>query len=464
MERRARIPSPDIDIATATTHLWVDIDREALVKSRVAPSRETIDASRELLEGVPSALMLEAFVAGPLERLGAHDEALEARDRAIAFLPSWEPWQCAVVLVATSRSLLALGRTQEAADVARTALAHAPMDPHAMAAIAMALGDGDERASLWAALRDGGFPDVPAPSERERTVAPARLALGEVARTSDEELVRLLVLREVDGGLVFKRANDVRLAQALLRHGEIGFARNAAAVDEGDSGLATPVDGWLGLGARASTVWLTKHQLCAELEATDEGKRAMQLARAKERNRYSSHSHIGYRNEFLATASTEDIVTMLFNPARAAVLEALARAPSHPLVARFIALRAELLALFPPGSPNQIGIGTSGPLLHGAPVSYPHVEIAWWDDDRFPPCLELVSSKKAKCKGCKVAFEVGEIALRLGKIDHDANPAWQRWHLECARTKKAVLADLRQAAQRDRRELPGLATIRTALA
>lgn len=461
----------DVSVADAAIHLYADLDRAALLEARVKATAATLQRARDLLAGVPSALAREAFLARPLTRRGKHEEALAARLEALRFTPRWDPFQSGVVLSGLSRSLLAVGRAEEAASVAREATRHAPLDPWAVRAWADAtrasggLSARTEAAVVAAWLRHQGYgaPIVEgAPTAEEALVEPAPPPLDDLAPLDVEGMARFLTLAEVEEGFESKRYRFVRHAMALMRHGEPGLARNVAAGDDGDSGLATVLACWLNLAPPDEIAWLAKRSIRRALDATKAGAEARSGANAKKANRlwsYDAISHIGYRGQLLKTGRKEDGEALLFSPARAAFVDALASLPNHPVVARFEALRASLLAAFPPALPNQSNRGASATLgSDGEPVRFPMHETI--DRAEMPPCIELMEDARSSCKVCKARIAKDTTALAFGRISAtDGEPKRGHGHLACAAADPKLRAALLQAIAREPRLSAELAEI-----
>ncbi len=459
----ALAPTHDISVRDATVHLWADIDRVALSRARLDPNDENLDAARAILRTAPSAVLFEAFLARPLSRRGRHAEALAARDDALALTPGWDPWQSALVLRGAASSLLALGRPVEATAAAREALRHAPLDPLALLTLAEASATVDVALSLGvrAFLRDAGFgapfvTGAPLPGEREATPWSPALRGEDVASMSEEDLARSLVLREVDAGFCARRASEVRHVQALVRRGDLGSARCVASYTRsGDSAMWTLVEGWLGVGVPDEVTWTTLRVLRDALDATPEGALAQKQTRGKAPNRYSSLVAYSYDKRFRELGSQDDVATLLYHADRGTRMDATTLAPSHPLVARFLALRAEVTDVFPPALPGQLLLGTTGPLLAGAPVEYPmHLEEA--PRGVFPDRFVIVADRKSRCAACKATLEPGTPALESGEMKHDGEAHWKRLHPACA-TTPSRRRQLLRAVERERRALPGVA-------
>lgn len=460
--------SNDVSVADATCHLWADLDRAALLEARLRPRAATLGRARTILEGLPSALAREAFLARPLARTGAHEEALAARVEALRFTPRWDPFQSAVILSGLSTSLLALGRADEARDVAREAARCAPLDPWALRAWADAsrrAGATGESAALGAWLRDSGYgaPIVegpPAAGEAEADGAPPDL--DDVAPLDDEATARFLTLAEVDDAFQSKRWRAVRHAMALVRRGEAAIARNIVAGDGGDSMLATTLGHWMNLQPPEVIAWLTQDALRRALDRTPAGAEARKGAGSKKPNRLWSFAaivHLGYRNQLLRDGAPRDLEALLFSPCRPAFVDGLGRLPAHPVVVRFHELRAALAPRFPPALPGQVDRGARATIgLDGAPVVPPGDDEV--DGAETPPCVEVLENAKSRCRVCKEGIPAGTLALRTGGLStSDGSVTWKRAHLACAAGHEASIKALRKALARERRRTPELDAI-----
>jgi len=455
----------DVTVGDATIHLWGDLDRQALLQARVRPGIATLDAARRILQSVPSALAHEAFLARPLARNGQHAEALRVRLDALGFTPRWDPFQSSVLLCGVAHSLLALDRAEEALVVAREAHRHAPLDPYAMRAWADAArqtGAANDAAAVVLWLRDAGYgePIVDrAPLKEEGTAVPAPLSISELAPLSDDDTARYLVMKEVDEGFDCKRRKRVRHAMALMRRGELGLARNTAADDDGDSGGMTTLDGWLNLGVPDEIAWTAKRTVVSVLDQTPDGARARAGARSNEPNRYWDVSGIGYRNRLVKVAGPEDLEALLFCPDRVAFVESLSRLSKHPVTIRFNALRREISRQFPNAGALQFNLGTTGPLgTDGNPVSF-YIHGQSRDRSEFPTRFERMADRRGRCKSCKQPIEKGSLALSSGRMSIEGEPKFTRLHLACALDQPKRHEDLRQALEREPRQLPELTNV-----
>lgn len=452
--------SSDVSVRDALFHLHADIDRRALCQVRIDGNVETIDESLCLLEGTPSALLLEAFVARPLETLGLHERALAVRTRALAMTPRWDPWQSGLLLTATARSLLALDRADDAAHVGREALRHAPLDPSALLAVAMACATSDPAKSLSirAFLRDAGFgpPIVSGPPlTGEREVAAWEPALSDVAPMSDEDVARYLVMRDLDEGFAARRRSDVRHIAMLIRRGDLGIATCVAHYTRsGDAGSWNLLETWLGFLQSDDVVWTAREVQKHALDATEAGKEAIKRTRSKVPNRHSCLVAYNYDKRFLQDASEDDLATLIFHLSRTTMIDALAHAPGHPLVARFVALRRELVDRFPYGPEGQWFVGTTGPTLHGHHLVYPEVREDLWTPSVFPERLVKRTDRKGKCTKCKVTLEIDEVVLELGDFQN-GEPRWKRFHPTCAEAMQKMKGALLRARERARVRLGG---------
>lgn len=455
----------DVSVGDATIHLWGDLDREALLLARAKPTSANLREARRILDGVPSALAREAFLARPLSRGGKHDEALSVRLEALRFTPRWDPFQSGVVLSGLAASLSAVGRADDALAVAAEAFRHAPLDPYALRAWATAArqtGRTTEAAAVSAWLRDMGYgkPIVSdPPSDEERATDASPLPVDDLAPLTDEDMARFLVLAEVDEGFDSKRYKIVRHAMALMRRGEQGLARNNADGDDGDSGLATALAGWMNLAPPNEIAWLQKESIRRTLDATPEGEKARVGTRSKKPNRYWSHahfSHLGYRNQLASEKEPLVLEALLFSAARLAFVEGLSKLSGHPLAERVKALRAELFRPFPPGEYNQTNRGARDTIgADGKSVSFPIRD----DEDRseFPPCIEWSENALSRCGACKARIEKDACVLRVGRMSlTDGEVKWKRYHLACAADNASAQKPLRRALERERRSAPEL--------
>lgn len=443
----------DITVADATSHLWADVDRDALLAARRRPSRAAVEKALAVLQGTQSALALEAFVARPLSRLGAEEACLEARLRALALTPRWEPWQCSVVLGGLTRSLVRLGRTADALAVAREAVRHAPLDPYALRELALAsdANGAAEGAGIRAWLRDRGFgpPIVGETVPDDEHAATAGIPdIGHTAPLDDESLVRFTVLRDVDTGFAARRAGGLRTMMAQLRRGDLAGAFCTASRDDGDSGLWTEVDGWLGLGASDALVFTTIRVAREALRETSAGAEA-----SRRWNGRAPHIHWRGLNPYashLPTFPPADLEQLLLHEDRQVMLAAHRCLPEHPLVRRFTALRNDLLRTFPLAAPRSLFPGSGGCLdAKGEQIAYPVLETKR-SSPGFPPLLETVSDRKSKCARCGQRLTEGELALAVTRLDASREAKTKRWHEACAREDDKLRQTLARALARQR--------------
>ena len=463
--------SNDISVADATCHLWEDLDRAALLEARLRPTKASLARAREVLAGSRSALAREAFLARPLSRKGAHDEALAVRLEGLRATPRWDPFQSGVGLTGAAESLLALGRAEEALAVSREAARHAPLDPFALRAwakAARAAEQKEEAAAVGAWLRDAGYgaPIVEGPPREGEADADGAAPGLDAAALDHESMARFLTLAEVDDAFESKRWRTVRHAMALLRHGEPGLARNVAAGDDGDSLLTTTLGHWMGLLPADELAWLTREALRDALDRTAAGAEARRGAGSKTPNRLWSHEalgHLGYRNRLVKEGSPRDWEALLFSPSRPAFLAGLGCLPSHPIVVRFHELRSALVARFPPALTGQLNRGARTTLgLDDRSVNYPA------DDTEaraeMPPIVETLTNAKSRCRLCKQAMPGGSLALRTGGLSpSDGSVSHKRAHLACAAGHPASVSALERALERARRKTPEILAIEAQL-
>jgi hypothetical protein len=455
----------DVSVRDATSHLWADLDRQALLVARLRPGSETLRAARATLGSVPSALAWEAFVARPLTKKGQHAEALAVRRDALRFTPRWDPFQSRVLLCGLAESLLALGQPEEARVAAHAAHRHAPLDPYALRAwadAARACAATADAAAVDAWLRDHGYgkPIVSGPpTDEQRAAEAAALPLTDVAPLDDEAMARHLVMMEVDEGFQSKRYRFPHHVMALIRRGELGLARNMAAGDDGESNLATVLSGWMNLLPPEEIAWLQKDSLRRALDQTEEGAAARTGSRAKKPNRYWSWdalNHLGYRTQLVKAGDARACEALLFCVGRQAFLEGVAQLPDHPIVQRFKVLRAELSSHFPPADALQSNRGARATLgVDGQPVAFYEDEKS--DRAEMPPCFEVVESGVVRCSLCKQSITAGTLALRVGRISpSDGEAKLKRYHSGCASGNAATHKQLALAVARERRIIPGL--------
>ena len=179
-EALACFAANDVPVLAAISHLIARIPRARLLELRLKNDRESAIEAMDLLEPFGSAIMLEAFVARPLDAAGAAADALLARLAAVRLTPRYDPWLVATILCGAARSLAALGRHAMAERLAREALAFMPTDPEVLVVLANSRenqGDRHFAATVRAYLRDSGYgaPIVtPQAPPEERDVVPYR--------------------------------------------------------------------------------------------------------------------------------------------------------------------------------------------------------------------------------------------------------------------------------------------------
>lgn len=442
----------DIGVSDATSHLWADLDRDVLLAARRKPSRVAVAKALAVLENTRSALALEAFVARPLSRLGAEQECLAARLRALALTPRWEPWQCSVVLGGLTRSLLRVGRASDALAVAREAVRHAPLDPYALRELARACdaNGAAEGATIRAWLRDRGFgPPIVADTvaDDERGASATIPGIEGAAPLDDESLARFAVLREVDSGFTARRSGGLRTVMAQIRRGDVGGALCTTMRDEGDSGLWTVVDGWLGLGASDALVYTALGVARETLRGTKAGAEA-----SRRWNGRAPHIHWrGLNSHFVTTLPRAELEPVLLHDDRQVMLAAHRCLPDHPIVRRYAALREGLLRTFPLAEPLAVFAGAGGCRdAEGRAVAYPVLETSTRPSPGFPPLLEAVTDRKSKCARCGERLAEGELALAITKLDRALEAKTKRWHPACAREDAKLSQALERARARQR--------------
>jgi hypothetical protein len=218
----------------------------------------------------------------------------------------------------------------------------------------------------------------------------------------------------------------------------------ALARDDGDSGLWTPLEIWLGLGCDDATVWTWRHALAAALRETPEGREAARASRSKSPNPFWRLDAIAYQREFLEVASPEEVTTLLLHPNRMLV-DVGRKLSNEPLAQRFEVLRSRLPEKFEDES------------------AFPGDDPGKAKVPRFPPRVVRMADGKSRCTHCKERLAPGDRALLVGTFDLEAQPKWKRQHLTCAASNPRARANMLRALERERGIDPELQAAREAL-
>lgn len=438
----------------AYAHLFQVMDREVLLAARMQPSEATVQEAMRVIEAFPTAMALECFAARPWERMGRHEEALEARQRALSLAPRWDSWETGVLLRGLSRSLLACGQPGAALDAARQGLRFCPADPYLVHACAEALTRIDPPASwpFTAYLRDAGY-GPPLVSDRcpdeERDVEPYVPDLSDVEPLDDGAYVCAAALLDVapdPTALHMAR----RAAWIAIRRGELGQARLPLVWVRGWQTYVDVPMRWLGMEGLVSTECWATRRLLQEVDATPQARASAALGRKKAPSRFSEIDTIRVDAvaAYQACGAEADLVAMLSDPILAVRLAAQKALGDHPIASAIRHLRDETGA-WRPARTNEWGFGPTGPMLFpdGGTVLFPVPEGPVPEIPHpFVSFIEVNREPKARCKACKGLFGPGERRLAHPITDTTTD----LYHLSCASEKKALREALHAARARSR--------------
>lgn len=478
----AAFANNDVPVLSAIAHVIADVPRAELLELRLRASLDAALEARELVAPFASAIMLEAFVARPLDTTGEAAEALKARLAALPVTPRYDPWLVTTVLTGTARNLATLGRHAESERVAREAVRYIPTDPYALAAVAdacAAQGNFEGAASVRAYLRDAGYgaPIVTAkvPPE-ERTATAYRPDLRGVAPLSDEDLARFIALVRFDNGFGDSSIQPLRHAANLVRRGDFGGARIGPERCKDWEVYMSSALAWLGF--RMTPIEMVGVEaLGAAIDDTAEGQRAIEDARkTKQGSRHNAHS--GYRRlaieTFAAAGRLDEIAPLLADWTQSIRFLAIQHLPDHPITRRLVELDGELAGHLPGTSAslvtpweNEYTDLHGGNIAYergGARIAYPshvhHGHASPKPPIEFPPTIDRAEAARATCRACKQKIEKGDLRLSIPISHHKRDE--KHLHARCG-LEKRYRPDLAAALDRDRRDYPERADLELAL-
>lgn len=465
-EALASFDGNDVPLRAALAHLVADLPRARLLETRLAPTPGAIDEARTLARGLGSALLMEAFVAAPLETSGDAGAALEARLLALPLCPRWESWVASALLTRLSASLLSVGRAAEAIRVAERALRFMPADPDVLASLAAA--DPSRKAAIGAHLRDHGYfaPFVVGPpSDDERRAEAWTPRLDDLEPMSDSDLARYLVYDRFDVANTETTTEARRHAATSMRRGNFGGARVALTITEKWAGEGSPARAWLGISGLWRNGFFASRALRAVLEASSAWARLASSGK-KHGARFASARATRERAavDLAARGETAEAELLLEDWLLAVRATARAHLPGSSLVAKLEAEEAAVADLFamrallvrnPDGTeyaathPSHVTLVRDGvPILYPTPAATAESHAAFYE--RFPSYVERAPNARSKCKVCKQTIDEG--AFRL-VVSGGNEPGDNLAHVACGldRRFRDGLADV---LTRDRRPLP----------
>lgn len=461
----------DVSLAAALAHVLGDLPRERMLADRVAPTPRGVAQARAIAFGAGSAMLVEAFVASPLDAMGDHAAALDARLDALPLCPRWESWMACTLLTRLASCLVRAGRSADAGRVAERALRFLPADPDALCALAAA--DPARSAQITGYFRDNAFvsPCVVGPArEDEREAQAWSPNLDTLEPLSDAELARYLVYDRCDVVLTETPTEARRHAATLLRRGDPGGALLALQITAEWASDNNPARAWLDLDGHCANGYFAARALRAAIESSagiaavralgkKEGAR-FQFARA---TREAAAADLASRGDIAgAEPLLADWLLSVRRVARAGI-------PTSPLLARIekeeqAATDILSMRVFALRNPDGTEYGATHPshvtfVRDGKAIDYPFPPSTGGQRPRFPSYLDLAPNARSMCKVCKARIDLG--AWRL-VVSGGGDPGEMFAHLGCG-LERRFAAGLADVLERDRRALPNREELERAL-
>lgn len=453
----AAFDANDVSVWEALQPGVADFDRKRVMRLRdegTVAAGEAIEAHLRDT-GLSAPLLLEQ-AAMAYTSAGAHEQALSVRLAALPGCPRYDSWGTAFLLTGVARSLLALGRNEDALRVAERAQRFQPLEPTSLVVLAAAraaVGDPGGAARVRAWLFDHGvgtcwFPSTP--TDLDRAADPYDVDWDALEPMSDEDMGRYLVFSRADLVLVGTLAAGRRHLAAQARHGDWSATKSTCSYYRDGSPTFSDAGVSLGLPLTFSTEHAAINGLIDAV--TERAKRERSAKPADVTHRLAGVRAHTLRELAAAGASVPraSLTDLIWDVAHAAA-QAL---PDDPVTLAARASEEDPRLTFgarvfsgaplPHQTPHTIG-ATDHLIRDGVRVAYP---VGRAKPDDWEPVLQRADSGRAKCKICKAAIAAGELRMdvrsKLFPVEHDYV------HVACAPGKKKFATLLKQAQARSR--------------